>query len=175
MSVVLAIGGFIYMNSISDSKNGNIFTFLMARKDEDTRSNVEEAFYADMTTTEWIIGKGINGEYYCPGVENVMNNTSYRNIIETGYLQIILKGGIISLALLLLILIPAIYKGLFNSNNILSKGAALWIFLWTIYLYPTIGIGFCMYHLLVWISVGICYSGKIRAMADSDIKEILLK
>ena len=171
MSVILVAVAFFYLSSKSGSKGGDIFTFLNARKDEDTRSNVEVSFYEDMATKDMIIGRGLNGEYYCPGVENVMNNTSNRNVIETGYLQLILKGGIIILVLLGLILIPAIIKGFFYSKNVLSKGAALWILLWILYLYPAIGNSFYMYYLLVWISVGICYSKKIRNMSDEEIKE----
>ena len=131
--------------------------------------------YADMSPTDWVIGKGIKGQYYCPVVENVNDaeGAGYRDNIETGYLQIILKGGIISLALLLLMFVPAVYKGLFKSKNVLSKAAALWIFLWIIYLYPSGGIVFTMNYVLVWIAVGICYSEKIRNLPDSTIKNYL--
>ena len=152
-----------------------MFSFLVDRGEEDTRSGVEVYMYADMSSTDWVIGKGIKGEYYCPIVDNVNDASGFRGYIETGYLQMILKGGIMSIALLLLILIPAIFKGLFKSKNILSKAAAIWITLWIIYEYPVIGVGFTMHYLLVWISVGICYSKKIRNMADSTIKFYLEK
>ena len=152
-----------------------MFDFLVNRGEEDTRTGVEVYMYADMSSTDWIIGKGINGEYYCPVVDNVNDATGYRAYIETGYLQIILKGGIVSIALLLLILIPAIFKGLFQSRNVLSKAAAIWILLWIIYEYPIIGVAFNMHYILVWIAAGICYSKKIRNMADSTIKFYLQK
>ena len=131
--------------------------------------------YADMSSTDWIIGKGIKGKYYCPIVENVNDaeGAGYRDNIETGYLQIILKGGIISLALLLLMFIPAVYKGLFKSKNVLSKAAAMWVLLWIVYLYPSGGIVFSMNYLLVWVSVGICYSEKIRNLSNNTIKTYL--
>lgn len=172
MSIFLVIMGSFF---ISDIKTPAMFNFLLDRGDEDTRTGVELDMYADMTSKDWIIGKGINGKYISFSSDNVNDLTGlgYRNVIETGYLQIILKGGIISLGLLLLILIPAVYKGLFNSNNVLSKAAAIWILLWISYLYPTIRIGFSLHVLLVWISVGICYSKKIRNMSDSTIKQNL--
>ena len=166
--------GFIAL-FMAGRKTPAMFSFLVDRGEEDTRSGVEVYMYADMSTTDWIIGKGINGEYYCPIVDNVNDATGYRAYIETGYLQIILKGGVLGLALLLLILIPAIYKGLFKSRNILSKAAAIWILLWILYEYPTIGFNFSMHYILVWICVGICYSKKIRKMADSTIKFYLQK
>jgi hypothetical protein len=156
-------------------KTPAMFNFLVDRGEEDTRSGVEVYMYADMSSTDWVIGKGLKGEYYCPIVDNVNDASGFRGYIETGYLQMILKGGIMSIVLLLLILIPAIFKGLFKSKNILSKAAAIWITLWIIYEYPVIGVGFTMHYVLVWISVGICYSKKIRNMADSTIKFYLQK
>lgn len=155
---------------LSNIKIPSIFNYVSERGTEDTRTGVEEYMYADMTANDWVFGKGINGKYYCPIVENVNDATGYREYIETGYLQIILKGGLIRIGLLFLILIPAIYKGLFYSKNILSKTAAMWIILWIVYLYPGGGIDFTMRYLLVWISVGICFSKKIRNISDSTIK-----
>ena len=94
-------------------------------------------------------------------------------MIETDYLYIILKGGIISLGLLLLILIPAIVKGLFYSRNLLSKASAIWILLWVIELYPANVNSFSLNHILVWLAVGICYSREIRNMPEKIVTKLL--
>ena len=169
MAILLGGATFLFISSM---KEHSIFSFLIERGEEDTRSGVEVWMYDDMTSTDWIIGKGIKGKYYCPIVENVNDaeGAGYRDNIETGYLQIILKGGIISLALLLLIFVPAVYKGLFKSKNVLSKAAAMWVLLWIVYLYPSGGIVFTMNYILVWIATGICYSQKIRDLTDDTIK-----
>jgi hypothetical protein len=153
--------------------NKNIFGSIMERGAEDTRTGVELYFYADMKLTDWIIGRGINGEYFCPGIEKDAL-TNYRNVIETGYLQIILKGGLISLALLLLITIPAIFNGLFYSKNLLSKAAAIWIFLALLSMYPATVNTFTLRYLLVWVSVGICYSKKIRNLTNNQVEEFFI-
>ena len=150
--------------------NKQVFGSIMERGVEDTRTGVERWFYADMQLKDWIIGRGINGEYYCPGIE-VDRITNNRSVIETGYLQTILKGGIISLGLFLLIAVPAIIKGLFYSKNLLSKGAAIWIFLAITSMYPATVNTFTLRYLLVWISIGICYSKKISELPDSMLKE----
>jgi O-antigen ligase len=131
--------------------------------------------YADMSSADWVIGKGIKGKYYCPIVDNVNDaeGAGYRDNIETGYLQIILKGGILSLALLLLMFIPAVYFGLFKSKNVLAKASSLWIFLWIVYLYPSGGIVFNMNYVLVWVAAGVCYSEKIRKLTDEEIRPYL--
>jgi hypothetical protein len=171
-AVVLALGTAFFM---SGNSTPSMFSHLEQRADEDTRSGVEQYMTVSMKPVDWLIGKGINGSYYCPIVLDVNNPTGNRDVIETGYLQIILKGGIISLGLLLFILLPAIYKGLFKSNNVLSKGAGMFILLWTLYLYPSIGTGFTTHYILLWISVGICYSKKITDIDDEQIKAAFKK
>jgi len=148
------------------------FSLISDRATEDTRTGVEIAFYQDMKAQDWIIGKGINGKYYCPDID-LGSVTNYRDMIETDYLNIILKGGLISLVLLLLIAIPAIVKGLFYSNNLLSKGAAIWILLWVFELYPVTVNTFSLQYLTVWISIGICYSKVIRGIPERSLTEIL--
>lgn len=170
--LVITLGS-LYAASIYDIKGNRIFSFIAERGDEDTRTGVELYFYADMKPLDWAIGRGVEGKYYCPNIEeDAVSN--YRSVIETGYLQIVLKGGLISLGLLLLITIPAIFKGIFYSNNILSKAAGIWIFLALTSLYPATVDTFTMRYLLVWICVGICYSKEIRNMPDEVLKEYFL-
>lgn len=158
----------LYASSIYNIKDSKIFGFLASRGTEDTRTLVELYFYDDMKENDWIFGKGIAGKYFCPDIEE-NQETNYRYLIETGYLQMILKGGLINLILLLLILIPAVLLGFFNSKNILSKAAAIWILLFLFKSYPTIATTFDVSYALVWFSVGICYSKQLRNMTDSDI------
>jgi len=115
------------------------------------------------------VGKGIDGIYWSP---TGATEDGYRAVVETDYLQIILKGGMVSLGLLLLILVPAIFLGLFYSKNMLSKAAAVWILLWMFALFPATVATFSLNFLLVWISVGICYSKEIRNMPEEKVKEL---
>jgi hypothetical protein len=165
----LAFGGVKLYNKDKRST----FEFITERIDEDTRTGVEVCLYDDLTTKDWIIGKGMTGQYYCPGIDNGTFN-DYRSMIETGYLNIILKGGIISLVLLLLITIPAAILGIFYSNNLISKAAGIWIFLWVTNLYPTVVNTSALHYVLVWISIGICYSRELRDMAEEDVRRLLL-
>lgn len=159
----------VYVVSLQDDNYG-IFSSLISRSTDDTRSGVEYYLFQDMTIRDWVIGKGIDGSYYYPYAENL-----FRSGIETDYLNIILKGGVISLVLMLLILIPAILKGIFFSKNVLSKAAGIWILLYVLCLYPTPMTKFSLFYLLVWISVGICYSSRFRALTDDIIIEHLRK
>ena len=171
-SLILLISVYFVGASVYNKNQEDLFGYITERLDENTRSGVERYFFRDMTEVDWAIGRGINGEYYCPGIDSE-GFTVFRGVIETGFLQIILKGGIISLLLLLLITIPAVYKGFFHSNNILTKAAGIWIFLFLIDQYPASLTAFSLNYLLVWMSVGICYSKDLREMSDDDIIRVL--
>jgi hypothetical protein len=159
---------------IYNEKRKDTFSLITERIGQRTRSEVEQYFYRDMDAQDWLIGKGLNGEYFCPGVtEGIGRITIYRKVIETGYLQVILNGGLISLVLMLLIAIPAMFIGIFFSKNILGKTAGIWIFLFLLFMYPGTPTIFSLNYMLVWISISICYSEKIRNMSDKGIKNLL--
>lgn len=172
--IIMGLLGYFYYSSLYNQKNFGIFNFLVERSDEDTRTGVEDAMKDDMSSTEWIIGKGINGEYYCPNID-ALDEKGYRNVVETGYLQIILKGGIGSLVLLLLIFIPALYRGFTKSKNIFGKACAIWLLLWTAFLYPSIGNTFTMSYIIAWLSVAVCYSPHILNMTDTEIADAMIE
>lgn len=159
---------------IYNDNRKDTFGLITERIAKETRSAVENYFYNDLKSKDWIIGKGINGQYFCPGVtEGVGRMSIYRGVIETGYLQIILNGGIVSLVLILLIMIPAMIMGFFYSKNLFSKAAAAWIVLFFLYEYPGVPSIFSFNYILVWISIGICYSEDIRQIPESEMITLL--
>lgn len=168
LTVFLGFAGLGY-KFYSENENG-FFSNISGRIDEDTRSNVEECLYNDFKFEDWILGRGFEGRYFCPNIDSNYEVVGYRSVIETGYLNIILNSGGIYLALLLALMIPAIFKGWFQSKNILSKAAASWIFFWLLTLYPTNLFAFSMNYLLVWIAVGICFSERLRLIPDEILK-----
>ncbi|MEX2566531.1 MAG: hypothetical protein WD431_11355 [Cyclobacteriaceae bacterium] len=161
---------FVGMNAenIYRQASGSFLEELQRRGAEDTRSGVENAFKRDFEPVDWIIGRGINGEYWCPNVD-MGNTTGYRFMIETDYLNIILKGGIIQLALMIIIALPAAFKALFYSNNLFSKVAGIWIIIWILCLYPLNVFNMDLNHILFWISVSIGYSQDLRRIPDEQI------
>lgn len=172
MSGVLAL--FIGVLAVYGPKfyQENKYTYfgeLNERGMEDTRTGVEVAMARDFETVDWIIGRGINGKYWCPNID-LNDSSGYRVMIETDYLNIILKGGVIYLGLIFLMAIPAAFKAFFFSKNLLSKAAAIWIVLWILSLYPLNVFNTDLNHILLWICVGIGYSKDLRNMSDDDIK-----
>ncbi|MEX2592071.1 MAG: hypothetical protein WD426_04800 [Anditalea sp.] len=165
LSVIGVVGEKIYREN-----RDTFFEQILERGAEDTRTGVEVAFSRDFDTIDWIIGRGINGMYWCPNVD-MGDTTGYRTMIETDYLNIILKGGIIHLGLILLIAFPAAIKGLFFSRNLLSKAAGIWIIIWILSLYPLNVFNTDFNYMLFWICVCIGYSKDLRNMPDATIKK----
>jgi hypothetical protein len=165
----LSLASIVLIYGISIYQKSSLFTYLKDRGLEDTRTNVELCYYNDMTTKDWLIGKGLFGEYFCPGIDEG-NKTGYRPVIETDYLQTILKGGIISFGLLLLIIFPAAILGIFKSKNMLSKAAGIWILLAILNMYPSNVNTFTLNYCMVWIAVGLCYSPVIRSLPEDVLK-----
>ncbi|MDP4184158.1 MAG: hypothetical protein Q8862_03230 [Bacteroidota bacterium] len=173
---MVAAGVLIFMTGllIFNQTKDKFFNYTIERISQDTRSDVEESFFEDMSRMDMVIGKGLNGSYFYPMIdEGTEEWTDYRSGIETGYLNILLKGGGINLILILLMILPAIGKGLFQSKNGLAKAAAIQLMLWLLDLYPTAGITFSLRYFLIWICVGICYSPYFLNLSDKEIYEAI--
>jgi hypothetical protein len=143
-----------------------------------TREVVIEYFFQDFNSTprDWITGRGMYGEFF-GGLANITDeNTGMRDVIENGYLYLILKGGLIWVVLLVLFSLKAIYLGYFKSQNLLCKGFAMIILL---YFVDMIGYGIpttSMKYIMVFISIAGCNSDWLRNCSDEYLaKEIGLK
>ncbi|MFC4873124.1 hypothetical protein [Negadavirga shengliensis] len=167
LMTILSLSAFFIISAFGayyiNSQEIEILEYLEKRGMEDTRSGVERYFYKDMQGLDWVIGRGMRGRYYSP----TMGEGNLRGTIETDYLNMILKGGIINLTLLLLILLPAIYNGLFRSKNLLSKASAIWILFWLLNTHPSTVQVFTLNYMIVWFAVGICYSNVIRNLPEN--------
>ena len=167
---------FVFAVLSSDNLLPDFTSRLNQRLNEDTRTDVFDNFFKGMKD-DMIFGKGINGKYYSPINETftddgvVYGEIEYRDVIENGYLQLLLTGGYLHIVLFVLILLPAAYLGLFKSSNQLSRACGIIIILWmidmSIYGMPRL----VMQYILVWISVGICYKASFRAKTDDEISE----
>jgi hypothetical protein len=163
---------FLYIPDLSSS----LTTKIGERLKEDSRSELFEMFFFQMRD-DMVFGKGMNGSYYYPSGGELEDEgitfaeEDYRNLIENGYLQLLLNGGITQIVLFLMVTIPAIILGLFKSSNQFTKACAILILLW---LLDMIAYGlprFILQYVLVWISVGICYNSNFRNATDQEISE----
>jgi hypothetical protein len=160
--------------------NGSIYSTLTSRLEqrltEDSRSYVVEFFWLSLQD-DFLLGKGLNGTYYCPiggeledeGV--IFAELEFREVIENGYLQLMLTGGLIHLLLFLLVLIPAAILGIFYSSNLFARASGVVVLLWLIdmllYGVPMLRIN----YIFVWICVGICYKSTLRKKTNEEINQ----
>lgn len=167
-TIIIAIFGAILIWTFI---NGSAFDYIQKRGFEDTRSGVDEALMAQMTPIEKFFGKGLNGRYYYPITYDDIYSPwgGWRYGSETGFYNIVLKGGyLMAFVYILLLAIPAI-KGLLMSNNILCKAGGFYILLSLVELYPFGWLAFNMKFLIIWMFVAMLGSRSIRHMNDIQI------
>lgn len=150
----------LLINNVDDIKKGSL-SYMSNRINQDTRSEVEALFIYDFNKspiTDWIFGRGMHGTYYQERINSQTNLLETdRSAIETGYLDIILKGGIIYVLLIIIILVTAIWKGL-RSGKMLGVSCGLFLTTYMIDLYSTCPISiFSIRAILFWFCISICY------------------
>lgn len=146
----------------------NKLSFLRERGLEDTRSGVDIALLSQMSDTELIFGKGLNGRYYYPlSNDDYLNGWRYGS--ETGFYNLVLKGGYVLAYLYIILLAYPALLGIFKSKNELCKALGFYIILSLIELYPFGWLAFNMKFLIIWMGVSLCYNKSIRKLSDSEI------
>ncbi len=144
------------------------FSLLFSRGVEDTRSGVDESITRYLNSEHaWLLGKGIEGAYPDSNFEKP------RYVHETGYLHMILKGGVVYLSLYVFLLLHSAYLGFFKTNNRLTKAFAIYLFFHVLFLFPFGVIMFRLEYLFVWVGVTICQSQNYRIMTNQQMKHYL--
>lgn len=90
----------------------SLFPALVGRMDDDTRTGVElEVLYLLEKSGKYLTGLGINSFYYSEYVDEM------RDGCETGYLNMIMKGGFIYICLFYSLCLPALIKAAFKRKK----------------------------------------------------------
>lgn len=165
--IVLLGAGFFIINS-----NG-VFSNLVARAGENTREYVVLYFFWDMLQTplDMLIGRGAQGAYECFGIENG-NTENTRQVIENGYLQLMLKGGLIYILLYLTIFFTAIRRAWRGQNQMCQ--AAIIVLL--IQLVDMLFFGLHAVSLktyMIWMCVSFCLCPSLTSKSDSELQDAL--
>ncbi|TYR36840.1 hypothetical protein FXV77_06580 [Sphingobacterium phlebotomi] len=178
-SNILAFGGVLILILIIlinlNSLLSGFFSYLGERGTTDTRSGVEELFFYDFNRSginDWLFGRGLNGTYYQEMVDSDTGEiTTDRGGIETGYLDLVLKGGILYNILLLVILIPAIVKGL-GSRKMVGVSCGLFLLTYLVDLYTTSPLSsVSIRSILFYLCISVCYR-KVRYIGYRDLKRL---
>lgn len=162
-SIMVAIMAYYVLQSVMAS-------YLLERGFEDTRDFVQEAMSEQMSTIDWIFGKGLNGRYYCP-LRNDDYLNGWRYGIETGFYNLVLKGGyLLAVTYVLLLVIPA-YRGWFKSKNLFCKAGGFYLFYNIVSMWPFGILQFRLNFLIIWMIIVCCMNQKVLLMTDEEIKK----
>lgn len=151
-------------------KSFTLFSFIIERGLDDNRTNVDESMLSQMSLLEQMFGMGLNGRYYLPLLEDDYLN-GWRYGTETGFYNLVLKGGyVLAIFHIIILIIPAI-KGILFSKNDFSKALGFYIFLSLVELYPFGWLTFNLKYFVIWIGIVLCNSKAVRQMNDFQIKK----
>lgn len=144
-----------------------VFSVIYGRMGDDTRTLVEVELLEQMESSGVMMtGKGYAGTYYS---EFVDSSGIDRDGIETGYLHLILKGGIVYLVLMTLSFTPAVMLGFFKSNNfcckILSCFALIFIVFFNV---ANSNVTFSIRYFIFLVVIYILYNPRYRKMSDKE-------
>ncbi len=133
---------------------------------EESRGLVFIDFFDDFNSLhDWIFGRGIEGRVY----RSIYSQGATLDIVEQGFLTIILRGGLLYLIPFAIIFLRAIYLGIFRSRNGMVKALASLIFIHFFMMFSFNLPDFSVYYMVIWISILTCLSSKIRNYSDKDI------
>lgn len=149
--------------------NSSLTAFIRERGMEDSRTGVDIALIEQMSDWQLIFGKGLNGRYFYPIIDGL---SPWRYVSETGFYNLVLKGGYLLAILHIVVLLYPTLLGIFKSRNNLCKmlGAYVLVSLWE--LYPFGHLMFDFKFLIIWIGVVLCYNKHVRMMSDLEIKKL---
>lgn len=158
-------------------KGESVFQFVLG---EDTQPYSQMNPYADTRTflyyevfqdlklnNAFVFGKGLNATYASQAFQ-----TFGRPMVEVGFLQILLKTGIVGVVLYLAVIIIAIIKSIGKSSSIHLKSLGLLLLGYVLMLFIENVVAYNLLNAVIWIIVGICYSPKMRALKDSDFSKM---
>ncbi len=132
----------------------------------DTRTFLYYEVFQDIRVNKSIIfGKGLNAGYDSPSFR-----TYRREVVEVGFLQILMKTGIVGFLLYSFIIGSAVYKAIVRSNNLFIKTMGLFLTSYFIMLFIENQIAYNMLNIIVWIVIGFCHSPKIRNLNNIEVR-----
>lgn len=132
----------------------------------DTRTFLYFEVFQDLLyNNAFVFGKGIGSGYMSETFE-----TYSRSMAEVGFLQIILKTGIVGVLLYISVIVSAIYKSLGKSKSIFMKSLGLLLTSYVLLIFIENVIAYNLLNVIIWIVVGICHSPALRDLNDDELK-----
>ncbi|HEY5124868.1 MAG TPA: hypothetical protein VIK14_14145, partial [Ignavibacteria bacterium] len=157
----------------------NVFTEVLGEQTEDyseqnlridTRTFLYSEVFQDLKFSEaLVVGKGIDGGY-----SSVSFQTSNRKGVEVGFLEILLKTGIIGFLLCFILIFSAIFKALGKSNNIYLKCLGILLSSYVLMFFIENVLAFDLLNIVIWLVIGMCHSKELLRLNDHEIKYLFI-
>jgi hypothetical protein len=165
VSLYLAIKGQSVFQMVLGEDNSS---YSQLNPQADTRTLLYYEVFQDLHYTDtFIFGKGLNAGYYSETFE-----TFKREIVEVGFLQILLKTGIVGLILYISVIISAIIKALGRSKNLFMKSLGLLLVSYVIMFFVENQIAYNLLNIIIWMVVGMCHSEKLRSLTNQEFEKL---
>ena len=124
------------------------------------------ADFATSPLTDWIFGRGMSGDFYLPWTDIEGGRHDFRNGIETGYLNMLLKGGLVYIFVVVSYMLTAM-KQVMKSNVFLFFS----ILIFSVDMYSTCSINnMSSKMILFWLVINLSYS---LSCLDKSVKNEL--
>lgn len=148
----------------------NYTIYILERGLADNRSSLTIDLLRSLNeSNSFVFGKGLFGKYYSSAFQG------YRMVHESGYYNLLLKGGyLFTWTYILIFLIPAI-RGLIYSQNLFCKIYSIFIILNLLQLYTFGHFTFNLNFFFLWIGIIICMNDKFLKMKNEEIYNHLFK
>ena len=135
----------------------------------DTRTFLYYEVFQDLKQNQaFLFGKGLNAGYYSHSFQ-----MDSRAVVEVGFLQILLKTGILGFLLYISVIISSIIKALRRSRSQFVKSLGIYLASYIILLFIEIIVAYNLLNVVTWIVVGMCQSESLMEMNDQQIMQIL--
>ena len=165
MIITGSVLGLLLLQLNMDNLTSGAFNRMSSRATEDSRSGVEELFFVDFASSpaeDWIFGRGMDGGYYqIVKNEDTGEVSDNRKGIETGYLHLVLKGGLVYAVCIVLVIFNAIGRARRDKNVVVSRYFIMVMLSYLIDLYTTAPI--CSYMprtVIFWFVISVMTQSK---------------
>lgn len=176
LCVLFSLKGILGLIDVTESFSSKFqygYSLLKDKGFSDSRSWIIDDFFNSLSGTDFLFGRGALGDYNSIAINKRLEWGSDRKDVEIGYLQLILKGGVVMLILFMLISFPACWFGLFLSNNSLTLAAGCVVLNRLIEMFifglPSANGG----YVLFWLAIGACLNPRLRKMKDDELSRLI--
>ena len=164
---------FIYYGS----KGNSVFRNLLGETDDFSQENLMadtrtllyiEVFQELKTNKSYVFGGGVTAGY-----------RSYRSLerrdIEVGFLQMMLKLGIVGFIVYMSLILSAIYKALNRAKSKFFTGLGLLLASYVILFFLGNVFAYDLLNIIIWLVIGMCHSRALLSKEDYELKRMYQK